>query len=372
MKEMHFIFYVIFSVLFLSCSSDDNNNNKGDDTPEKGNIAYFGTNLSSAEFAPVEDYPYGEDGYHYSFPSTADIDYFQSKGLKLIRLPFRWERVQPELNGPIGGANYLKQMKDLINHAQKKGVYIILDMHNFGRRPVNGTSFVIGQQQSLKIEHFADVWKKLAAEFKDYHNIWGYDLMNEPHDMGSKDLWFRIAQSGINAIREVDTKTAIIISGDNWSSASAWVSSSDNLKNIIDPFNKLIYQAHIYFDKNSSGVYAKMVNGVEVPTTYKEEEATPQTGVNRIKPFIDWLKQNKKIGFIGELGIPNDDAQWNVVLENTLKYMVEEGVPGTYWSAGPRWGDYRLSIQPLNNYGTDRPQMSVLKKYTKTNLPIYK
>lgn len=41
-------------------------------------------------------------------------------------------------------------------------------------------------------------------------------------------------------------------------------------------------------------------------------------------------------------------------------------MPGTYWSAGPRWGDYKLAVQPSNNYTVDRPQMSVLEKYTVT------
>jgi hypothetical protein len=37
-------------------------------------------------------------------------------------------------------------------------------------------------------------------------------------------------------------------------------------------------------------------------------------------------------------------------------------VSGTYWSAGPRWGTYPLSVQPVN--GADRPQMAVLQNYT--------
>ena len=366
--------FALSALMLLAVSCKKKKDGEGNTNPviEKGDVAYFGTNLSSAEFAPVSTPPYGEDGYHYSFPSKADIDYFYSKGLKLIRLPFRWERVQPDLNGALGGANYLKQIKDLVDYARDKGVWMILDMHNFGRRPVNGTDFVIGQQVHLTKEHFADVWKKLATEFKGYPNIWGYDLMNEPHDMGSSTLWRTLAQTAITAIREVDTKTPIIISGDAWSTATGWVGASDNLKDLADPSNKLIYQAHTYFDKGKGGTYEKVVNGVTVPTTYEEEQANPQTGVENIKPFVQWLKANKKVGFIGEYGIPNDDSRWNVVLENMLKYMVDNGVPGTYWSAGPRWGTYRLSIQPTGNYTIDKPQMSVLKNYTKTNLPVYK
>ena len=68
---------------------------------------------------------------------------------------------------------------------------------------------------------------------------------------------------------------------------------------------------------------------------------------------------------MGEYGIPDDDPRWNVVLENMLIYLQDNGVPGTYWSAGPRWGAYRLAVHPSNNYSVDRPQMAVLEKYTK-------
>ena len=340
----------------------------------KGLSAYFGTNLSGAEFAPSNQYPYGIDGQEYSFPPKASFDYFCQKGLKLIRLPFRWERVQPELNGELGGArngsgkSYLQQMKDLVQYAQDKGMFIILDMHNFARRGVNGNEYLIDETENLTRGHFADVWKKLATEFKDYRNIWGYDLMNEPHDMGNSK-WFDIAQAAINAVREVDSRTSIIICGDAWSSAKDWPNVSDNLKNLADPSNKLIYQAHVYFDRNASGVYDKYDGELNVGTTPQEEGANDQTGVERVKPFVEWRVRNNKVGFIGEYGAPAADGAWNTIMGNMLDYLQKHGVPATYWSAGPRWGDYPLSIEPDNDYSVDKPQMSVLSKYKKTTYP---
>jgi hypothetical protein len=54
------------------------------------------------------------------------------------------------------------------------------------------------------------------------------------------------------------------------------------------------------------------------------------------------------------------------ILDAALKYLQENGINGTYWSAGPRWGDYPLSVQPTNNYTQDRPQLSTLLKYKST------
>lgn len=326
-------------------------------------IESFGVNLSGGEFGGV--YP-GTIGTHYGYPTYKDLDYFKSKGLTLIRFPFRWERVQYQLNGPLNPLD-LGKMKEFVQAAEDRDMPVILDLHNFARRSFDGgsTQTVIGAGPGLTKEHLADVWKKLAMEFKSYKNIWGYDIMNEPYSMPTASTWFDIAQASINSIREVDTITHIVISGDRFSSSLHWVQFSDNLRNLVDPYDKLIFQAHMYFDKNQSGAYGAYVNGVFVPSTYDAEGATPQTGVNWVKPFVDWLKKYNKKGLMGEYGIPDDDPRWNVVLENMLIYLRDNGVPGTYWSAGPRWGAYRLAVHPSNNYTVDRPQMAVLEKYTK-------
>ena len=71
---------------------------------------------------------------------------------------------------------------------------------------------------------------------------------------------------------------------------------------------------------------------------------------------IDDLKAGDKFA------LPDDPTNGS----RALKYLQENGINGTYWSAGPRWGDYPLSVQPTNNYTQDRPQLSTLLKYKST------
>lgn len=363
MSRLFKYLFMAFAVLgTFACSSDDADT--PENNPQGGNNgtqseAYFGVNMSGAEFASV--YP-GVDGTHYGYPGRADIEYIKKKGFNLIRFPFRWERIQPELGGELNQAE-LAKMKSVVETAADLGVWVLLDMHNFGRYCVycdpdntdNNQYAIIGTAQCT-VDEFCDVWKRLAVEFKDYTNIWGYDIMNEPHDMLESVPWFDIAQAGIDAVREVDTETTIVVSGDSYSSASRWVQYSDDLKNLIDPSNNLIYQAHSYFDKDASGNYV---------LGYDEDGATPDIGITRLTPFVDWCKRNGKRGFVGEYGVPDSDARWLDILDKALAYLSENGINGTYWSAGPRWGDYPLSVQPTDNYTKDRPQMAILEKYLK-------
>ncbi|MGV3546800.1 MAG: glycoside hydrolase family 5 protein [Pedobacter sp.] len=311
----------------------------------------FGTNLSGAEFGA--NVP-GQHQQDYSYPLVTDLNYFKSKNMMLVRLPFKWERVQPVLYGPLDPVE-LKRLTDFIDAAAVRDILIIPDVHNFARRVVNGNREIIGTSL-VPTTAFTDFWGKLAEVLKTKKNIWAYGVMNEPFNMPSNIAWFSIAQATINKIREIDQKTAILVGGDSYSSAERWPQVSENLKTLRDDTDNLIFEAHVYFDDTSAGTY---------DGTYDQEKATPQTGVNRLRPFVEWLKTNKKRGFIGEYGIPDDDPRWLVVLDNMLKYMKENNINGTYWSAGPRWGTYRLAIQPRN--GIDRPQMQILQNYQTTS-----
>ena len=363
MKKNIFYFLALTVTCLGLCACNDDDS---DDSPDNGggggngSVArliepYFGVNMSGAEFAAV--YP-GVEEQHYGYPNKSDIEYFSKKGFKLIRFPFRWERVQKQLGGELDQTE-ISKMKAVITAAQELGVYVILDLHNFGRYCTysngvnsNDNNYAVLGSRTCSTAMFCDLWKRLAKEFMDYSNIWGYDIMNEPHNMLTSTPWETIAQECIDAIRTIDTKTPIIIEGNEYASSSKWTNLNLKLHELTDPSNKLIFQAHVYFDNDASGKYVK---------SYDAENATENIGVERLTPFVEWCKKYGKQGFVGEYGVPDDDPRWLVALDNALAYLAENGIGGTYWSAGHRWGDYSLAVQPID--GQDRPQMAVLEKY---------
>jgi len=229
---------------------------------------------------------------------------------------------------------------------------VILDLHNYCRYVLNGTEEIIGSA-NLSIANIRDLWTKLSFELNARPEIWGYGIMNEPHDLLASAPWFDTAQEIINGIRTNDTTTRIIVSGDGWSSSEFWLSLSDNLKDLNDPSNNLTFEAHVYFDNDTSGKYDQ---------SYDDEGTGPNTGIDRVTPFLNWLETNNLDGFVGEYGVPGDDARWLTVLDNFLGHLESNGVNGTYWAGGPWWGDYNLSIEPDGN--VDKPQMEIVSKYT--------
>lgn len=321
---------------------------------------FFGVNLAGAEFG--QDFP-GEYNRTYTYPSASELDYYSSKNLKLIRLPFKWERVQMSPGSELNTAE-INRIRNFLHEADGRGMRVILDLHNYGRYQMGSDQYIIGSEK-ISINHIADFWQKLAVKLKDESQIWGYGIMNEPNNLLENPTWFNIAQEIIDSIRVVDSTTTIIVGGESWSSAERWRQESDNLKNLVDPCNNLVFEAHVYFDEDASGKYTGSFN---------TELATDTTGVERVRPFIEWIHENNLRGFVGEYGIPGDDDRWLYTLENFLSYLSSEGVNGTYWAGGPWWGGYNLSVEPLEN--TDKPQMSILETFplvdtTQTYIPVF-
>jgi aryl-phospho-beta-D-glucosidase BglC (GH1 family) len=305
-------------------------------TPE---AALVGVNLAGGEFGKVPGV-YDRD---YAYPGPRQFDYCQAKGLTVVRLPLRWERIQPKLMDTLDEAE-LRRLDAAVKLAAERDLKILLDVHNYARY----YGQVIGTPE-VPNEAFADFWQRLAAHYSDEAAVCGLGLMNEPHDTGGR--WPAAAQAAIDAIRKVNRRHAIFVCGDGWSGAHSWKKINANLL-LNDPAGKLVYEAHQYFDRDHSGTYKQ---------SYDDSGAHPLIGVERLRPFAEWLREHKVQGFIGEFGVPDDDPRWLEVLDNFLAAMKAEGIGGAYWAAGGWWGKYPLSVEPRD--GRDRPQMEVLGFY---------
>ena len=310
-----------------------------------GKPLLVGVNLSGAGFGP--SVVPGKHGTNYTYPAESYYKKYSDLGMPLVRLPFLWERIQPKLNSPLNAEEFAR-LKQSLDFAQKHNVKVILDLHNYYRY----YGKLIGSKE-VPISSFAAVWKQIVLQVVNHPAVEGYGLMNEPHS--TNGLWPQAALAAAQAIRTVDSKRWIYVAGDRWSSAFHWPHYNTQLVSnpwMRDPKNNLVYEAHMYVDKDFSGNYFD-----------KTEQFDPMVGVNRVKPFVDWLKQHKLRGYIGEHGVPDFSPSAIVATDNLLAYLRQNCIPSTYWAAGPWWGEYAMSLDVSS--GKYRPQLPVLQKHAK-------
>ena len=95
--------------------------------PLTGALAYRGVNLCGAEFG-VDAWGNGTlpgaFGTTYTYPDPSygygKADYFISKGMTTFRLPFRWERLQPN-RGQAFDAAEIARLRKTVNGLTAKG-----------------------------------------------------------------------------------------------------------------------------------------------------------------------------------------------------------------------------------------------------------
>jgi endoglucanase len=321
-----------------------------------------GVNLAGAEFGDTR-IP-GKINTDYTYNSERSFQYFAAKNLTLIRIPIRWERIQPALSGPLDPTN-LSAIKRNAAWAKTHGARVIIDIHNYGRYRINEDGalkeYLIDNRYdgAVKVSRndFSDLWVRLSAEFKDETAVYAYGLMNEPHDMGTAD-WKAISQAALTAIRNNGDDKLVMVGGDGWSAAHRWPAFHGPTTWIRDPANRFVYEAHQYFDSDNSGTYKR---------TYDQELAgnadLANLGRTRVSAFIEWCNSNGVKGFLGEFGAPNADPRWLVVLDGFLAAVDAAGFDATYWAAGEWWGSYALSVQPQSSFTIDRPQLAILLRH---------
>ena len=225
-----------------------------------------GVNLAGPEFGSPVDEPTssfsnersGVDGPDYSYPSPLTLAALAARGVGFVRLPVRWERIQPEPDGPLDGAES-SRLVATVEAAGAAGLGVVVDLHNYGayyladpgglrgiRRPIGSPQVPIGD--------FADLWRRLSALLEDKPAVIGYGLMNEPVGMSGPRSWEAASRAAVAAIRSNGDRKRVFVQSYSWGGVAQFSELHPRGPWIAD--RNVWYEAHQYFDADGSARYA--------------------------------------------------------------------------------------------------------------------
>jgi endoglucanase len=357
-----------------------------------------GVNLAGLEFGPnAVDYngiPRTQADLNnravsrYTTPNPDDVGSYVEEGVNTFRIPFRWERLQfapsegPGADGtrtvrsfPIN-ETYFNELNALVQRATSKGASVILDMHNYGhyiRYPQNTAAnplfrgFNLIGASNVSKDDFAAIWSELARRYKS-NTLVKFGLMNEPLYQQTGVL-FDVYQTAITAIRAQGFQNEILINGNYFGGAWSWKLSNftipqpnkylsdegqrytdankqtvqgtnEILGNLQDSQNKLIFEAHQYFDNDYSG---------STPLGTVRPCNAPLDTNSMFNPFTEFLGTSKR-GFVGEFGAWDGGTNCDQRLTQALSYFNSnpQYIGWTYWASGTDGND-KMTITPSNS-----------------------
>lgn len=204
----------------------------------------------------------GVYGVDWRYPSSDTFAYLASRGVRTVRLPFRWERIQPTLGDPLDPAE-LGRLRAAVAAAHRARMTVILDLHNYGGYdvPAGATAnrLTLGSP-GLPLARLVDVWTRLSAVFHSDPALL-YDLMNEPTEIApagghsGQDLWATASDATVRALRARGDSHWVTVGGYNFSQLAGWPRQNPAGPWVHDPLDKVLYEAHHYWDGSHSSVY---------------------------------------------------------------------------------------------------------------------
>lgn len=365
------LFLAVVGVLITACQKSDHEGGKPTIAPLHTDGRWFkdaqgrvvimrGINMQNSVKRAPHDYNITEE----------DFDIIYRWGFNVIRLLLIWEAIEPEPG--VFDENFFKKVDQIIEWAEERGIFVLLDMHqdlygpafggdgapvwasrtdipfkwndpwglNYFSKAVIESYNTFWSSNELQ-EHFIQSWLKAVERYNTRAIVIGYDLYNEPF-FGSIPPWdFERYYLGpfqdkvASRIRKLDPDRIIFYEPFIFSSGGlatflpppAIKTNVALAPHFYDPVLGLVHQ--LPYDNNPARIHNMMA--------LRDRECI---GLGN----IPW--------FLGEFGIgsgANADQYVHDIYDALEKFMAS----GTYWDYGRN--DY---MAPLDSNGNERPRVN--------------
>jgi endoglucanase len=187
-------------------------------------------------------------------------------------------------------SKWLETLDWVVQKGLEADLMIILDLHEFNAMAADPVA---------KKEMFLSVWKQLAPRYKDQSGNVIFEILNEPNQKLTPELWNTFLVEALGIIRKTNPTRTIIIGPANWNGI-------ETLPTLVLPKEdqNIIVTVHFYhpmkfthqgapWSKDNAGLKGITWTGT------KDEKDEIET---KLKVAADWSKAHNRPIFLGEFG----------------------------------------------------------------------
>jgi endoglucanase len=323
------ILWLLIMTLFLAAACPDNKAIPKDEAFPKANpfarneLLSRTMNLGNALEAPSEG-DWGVTLHSHYFDSIA------TAGFTAVRIPIRWSAhalpVAPYTLDPV----FLNRVQWAVAQSERVGLAPIIDFHHYVE---------IFSEPEAHRERFLEIWKQLATTFKSADTTLIYEVLNEPHDNLTAELWNELLAEAIDTIRAIDTVHTLIIGTAEWGGIAAM-----NKLQIPTDEDNVIFTFHYYEPFQFTHQGAEWNEGTEawLGTSWSGTPEQQQAVIADLSQVKNWAAQRNLPVFLGEFGAYSradmeSRALWTQYVRHTAESM---NMSWAYWEFCSGFGAY--------------------------------
>ncbi|MDF7824050.1 glycoside hydrolase family 5 protein [Pontiellaceae bacterium B12227] len=295
---------------------------------EEQNAAYWnarigrGVNMGNMLEAPRE-------GAWFARLKESYFDLIKQAGFDSVRIPVRWSaHVSEEAPYAIDPA-FFKRVEQAVDQALERDLVVILNVHHFHE---------FMEDPEAHEDRLFEIWKQLAEHYKGHPESLIFEVLNEPTNKVTPEIWNRIQNKTIQLIRETNPERILFVAPLGWNRIH-------HLRNLKLPSNdrNLIASVHFYEPFNFTHQGARWVKqDIPVGTKWMGTAAEKAEMTEDLDAAVRWSKKHNIPINVGEFGAYSkadmeSRARWTDFL---TREMEKRDMSWNYWEFCSSFGVY--------------------------------
>lgn len=280
-----------------------------------------GINLGNKLEAPAEG-DWGTPVEAWMFPAI------KQGGFGAVRVPTRWSaHADTALPYTIDPA-FLDRVTWVVDQALGAGLMVVLNIHHYEEI----FSAPTGQR-----ERFLALWRQIAARFQDYPDDLAFEILNEPHDSLTPELWNEFLVDALAVIRQANPDRWVAVGTGEWGGIGAM-----HRLHLPDD-DRLIFTFHYYNPFTFTHQGAEWVSGSDawLGTTWGSSRDRMAVR-NDLDSVAAWAQRHDVPVYLGEFGAYSRAAMADRVAWTSFVAREAErrGFSWAYWEFDAGFGAY--------------------------------
>ena len=254
-------------------------------------------------------------------------------GFETIRLPIRWAKYADVYEPYEISETILDRVEWAIDQALANDLNIIINIHHFE---------AIVQMPEIQIDRLVAIWKQIGERYQDYPDNVYFEILNEPHENLTNDLWNPMIPEVLAVIRASNPDRYVIVGGGDWNNISGLetleIPADD--RRIIGTFH--YYSPHDFTHQGAAWSSANDRSAVDWGSEADLQELQAAFDI-----ALAWSEKENRPLFMGEFGTYSAapmDAR--ITWTSAVRAEAEKrGFSWTYWDFGTDFAVYNLGTK---------------------------
>lgn len=333
MKEFklrpYFLILILLAGLCPACSKSTSTPDKKPelrtiiDPFEANSLLAKSVNLGNALEAPAE----GEWGV------VLREEYFQlikQAGFTGVRVPIRWS-AHAAVDSPYTiDRSFFDRIDWVLHQARSNDLAVVINIHHYEE---------LFSEPAKHRARFLALWRQIAARYREQDPEVMFEILNEPHDGLTAQLWNQYLVEALQMIRESNPDRTVIVGTAEWGGISKL-----NALELPAEETNLIVTVHYYNPFHFTHQGAEWVSGSDawLGTRWTASGSEKKAVDDDFNQVMNWSSQHNRPVFLGEFGsYSKADMDSRYLWTRYVREACEKrGFAWSYWEFAAGFGIY--------------------------------